>query len=160
MTSYSEEFLYSTTSSLYTNNGNKSIGLGLFRSTPIINDELIAKFKGETITYDEALIRQTNGRGGYMVYITDNLCLDCYENAILLQNDNSARCYASMANSPLNVHRVIFDAVGHEIHVVENIRSNCNLMINRNNKTVSLRAKQNIEAHTEILYNYSANYFF
>jgi hypothetical protein len=149
--------LYEGPSTLFRDNNNQSLGRGLFCNRPIIKNETIIFFKGDKITFEEAKRRQDLGFGGYTIYITNEVYLDCYPYAFL--SDPQDRCWASLANSPLHAHTITYDNNNNEIR--NTIRSNCNLCVNRSNQEVRLRAKRNVNnSNFELTYNYSANYFF
>ena len=52
---------------------------------------------GEVISSEESILRNSLGNGGYFVYLTKDLVLDCYGN-----KDNA--CMASMANTAANAY--------------------------------------------------------
>lgn len=149
-------FLYEAKSTLYREDNNRSVGRGLFNHGPIAKDQSIVLFKGDKITFEQAKDRQNRGFGGYTIQLTNEIFLDCYNYAFL--TDPNERCWGSLANSPLHTYTISTDA---DNNVVFNQpTSNCNLYINRTTKEARLRAKKNIASDVELLYNYSANYFF
>jgi hypothetical protein len=71
-----------------------TIGDGLFYHLRYLPGQVIATFKADEISAAEGTVRTQNGRGRYMIKVSDTLVLDCYPYYIRRE------CMASYANSP------------------------------------------------------------
>ena len=63
-------------------------GMGLFTAIPIYKDEIICRFKGEKIDYEESLRRTNKGLNSYFLDLPDGRTLDT----------NNTKCFAGFAN--------------------------------------------------------------
>jgi hypothetical protein len=126
----------------------KSVGQGLFARSIFEPDDIIVYYRGDVIPVNEYRNREREGRGGYCVQITNDTVLDCY-NCWL-----RGECLASFANSNSNAFvkdKSVFGPAP---------PCNAQIVVNRTNRTVYLRAIKNIAMNEEILVPYGKAYVY
>lgn len=110
-------------------------GKGLYTTIDIYKDEIIAIYKGEILTNDEALERSELGLDRYFVSMLDGSIMDS-------QNTN---CFAKYANDAKGFANSIF-------------KNNSKIMID-DDGAVCLIATQKIKAGSEIFCSYGYRYW-
>mmetsp|Transcript_16582 Transcript_16582/g.36763 ORF Transcript_16582/g.36763 Transcript_16582/m.36763 type:complete len:227 (-) Transcript_16582:100-780(-) len=132
----------------YANRYTVTIGDGLFSHLRYLPGQVIATFKADEISAAEGAVRTQNGRGRYMIKVSDTLVLDCYPYYIRRE------CMASYANSPklcLNMA------------TMRPAKKNCKLRVGRlgdGSWRAQLVAVSTIEPDREFLYDYADEYVF
>lgn len=125
-----------------------NIGKGLFSSTDYIAGDVVAHYSGQWITSDEAIRRDKEGRGGYMLKAntTNPLkVLDCYS----MWHNN--KCFASAANSATHLYSSANPATRRKV------TKNVKLTVSRLHGA-KLKATTAIPANTEIITSYGGSY--
>lgn len=110
-------------------------GKGLFTTIDIYKDEIIALYKGEILTNEEALERSELGLDRYFVSMLDGSIMDS-------QNTN---CFAKYANDAKGFNQSIF-------------KNNSKIMID-DDGSVCLIATQKIKQGSEIFCGYGYRYW-
>jgi hypothetical protein len=123
---------------------SRSIGLGLFSRIQYKKGDVIAWFNGEIISQEEMLQKEEEGKGGYVVYICENVLLDCYEKC------KDMICLASYANSSRNC----WDTSTNSRAV-----NNASLSVDRETRTACLKATCIIPPEKEISWPYASSYY-
>lgn len=110
-------------------------GKGLFTTIDIYKDEIIAFFKGEILTNDEALERSALGLDAYFVSMLDGSIMD----------SRTTNCFAKYANDARGFNQSIF-------------KNNSKIMID-DDGAVCLIATKRILAGSEIFCDYGYRYW-
>lgn len=69
----------------------------MFAKDIILKGEIIDYFVGELISHAEADKRTEDDKGGYIIYLDINYCVDCYETCRI------GECLASKSNTPVGL---------------------------------------------------------
>lgn len=123
------DYLYVSKSQI-TNAGN-----GLFTAIPIYKDEIIAVFKGEILSDNEAEIRVKEGNDAYFMNLINGSILDC----------KNTECFAKYAN----------DAIGFSKSEMKN---NAKIALDEN-ENVCLIAIKKIQLGEEVFCDYGKKYW-
>ena len=122
------------------------IGDGLFSNIDYNAGDHIADYVGELISAVEALRREEAGRGGYTIYITETVKMDCYDACV------RGDCKASKANSSTRAFNSITNAMA--ISNAKMVSSTSGL------PRVRLQASKKIPKHSEIITTYGKGFRF
>ena len=101
---------------------------------------------GEIISTEESISQNALGKGGYFIYLTKDLVLDCFKN-------KDGVCMASMANTAANTYNENFP--------MSPVKNNASIITTKENGiwVAYLRVRENyIEADEEILVPYSITF--
>ena len=112
----------------------ENAGNGLFTTINIYKDEIIATFKGETLTDKQAAKRAKNGKNQYFISMLDGSIMDSVR----------SNCFAKYAN----------DATG---TVGSAFKNNSKIALDENDN-VCIIANRNIKAGDEIFCSYGRRY--
>ena len=115
-------------------------GLGLFTAIPIYKNEIIALFKGERLSREEANRRKALGEDDYFMNALDGSVFDCMH----------VSGFAKYANDPKALIHGIKNESKHKV--------NAEITINHDDE-VCLVAKKNIKAGEEIFCEYGKSYW-
>lgn len=115
-------------------------GNGLFSSIEIYKDEVIALFKGEILTNDQALKRAEKGDDRYFISLLDGGIMD----------SRKTKCFAKYAND-------VNGSVG-TCHDASLLKNNSKIMIDDDN-TICLIATTKIKEGAEIFCEYGYRYW-
>ena len=75
----------------------QSIGLGLFAKVDIERDRIICRYQGDITTKEDYEVVEKSDLGGYCLLTNQNEYINCHKNA------REGKCFASFANSPVNL---------------------------------------------------------
>ena len=124
------------------------IGEGLFSNSDYKVGDHIADYKGELIFNLEADRRVDAGKGGYMIHVSNNTKLDCYDTC------RRGECKASKANSSTNV----FNSITGTMAI-----NNASIVVSTSvagGTRVRLQACKKISKHTEIITTYGPTFIY
>jgi hypothetical protein len=127
-----------------TNAIDKPLGEGLFSTLSYNIDDVIAEFHGVFIDHAQYEERRAARRARFILYVRNNLYLDCMENRY------NGVCKASLSNSPYYANK----ADGTQCI------ANCKLTISgpSNAKRLKLVASRRIEVGEEVMWSYGADH--
>ena len=111
-------------------------GKGLFTLKDIKKGQLICEYEGEKITWNEAIKRNDKGKGGYVYYISDKVCIDAY---------TLKKTFGRYANDAAGLARVSKLRNNSTYHEVKN--------------RVYIKATRNIPAGSEVFVSYGRPYW-
>lgn len=146
-----QKYLYHRESNLRRLDSNgltftSKIGDGLFSAMDIKADTIIGYYCGEIINVQEREKREIESKGGFMIYISKTVILDCYDSFL------KGNCILSYANSPKNCISTT--------DISKKIKANSVLSTYPKFNTVALKSIKSIKAHEEILVSYQSGYKF
>ena len=110
-------------------------GMGLFSTIEIYKDEIIATFKGEILTNEQALKRADLGLDAYFISMLDGSIMD----------SRTTACFAKYANDSNGVSQALF-------------KNNAKIMID-DDHSICLVATKKIKEGAEIFCDYGIKYW-
>ncbi len=123
------DYLYTSESQI------EGAGMGLFSAIDIYKDEIVAVFKGEILSDQEAEIRAKAGEDRYFISLLDGSVMDSM----------NVNCFAKYAN----------DAKGSK---TSEFKNNCKIGLDEKDK-VCILATKNIKANQELFCSYGKRYW-
>ncbi len=111
-------------------------GKGLFTIDDINKDEIVCEYEGELITWDDAIERNDENKGGYVYYISDKVCIDAFD---------YKKTFGRYANDAAGLNRV------------SGLRNNA-VYVEKKNK-VFIKATRKIKAGSEVFVSYGRSYW-
>ena len=123
------DYLYANTSQI------PDAGLGLYTAIAIFKDEIIAIFKGETLTEQEAATRANAGNNKYFINLLDGRIMDSM----------NVSCFAKYANDAKGLYN-------------SGYKNNAKIALD-DNDNVCISAIRNIAAKEELFCSYGKRYW-
>jgi hypothetical protein len=126
----------------------------------ILKGDLIEYFVGELISHTEADKRTSDKKGGYILYLDQSYCLDCYKTCI------NGDCLASKSNNHLGlIHEFTGEKAIQNAKLItriiiqpEDLADPLDIIPERRIYVAYLRASRDIPTDQEICYPYGRSY--